>query len=107
MELLRIRGGRRLEGAVAISGSKNASLPVMAAALLTDQEVELGNVPDIEDISTMARMLEHVGVAVEHPDTNTWRLHAAALRTTEVDPNLSRRMRGSFLLLGALVGAGG
>ena len=77
MELLRIRGGRRLEGSVAISGSKNASLPVMAAALLTDQEVELGNVPDIEDISTMARMLEHVGVAVTHPDTNTWRLHAA------------------------------
>src|ERR1035441_2130609 len=107
MELLRIRGGRRLEGAVAISGSKNASLPVMAAALLTDQEVELGNVPDIEDISTMARMLEHVGVTVEHPDTNTWRLHAGDLTTTEVDPNLSRRMRGSFLLLGALVARAG
>src|SRR5580693_7724281 len=107
MELLRIRGGRRLQGSVAISGSKNASLPVMAAALLTDQEVELGNVPDIEDISTMASMLEHVGVKVEHPDTNTWRLHAAELRTTEVDPTLSRRMRGSFLLLGALVARAG
>src|SRR5579864_1594279 len=107
MELLRIRGGPRLEGSVAISGSKNASLPVMAAALLTDQEVELGNVPDIEDISTMASMLEHVGVRVEHPHTNTWRLHAAELRTTEVDPNLSRRMRGSFLLLGALVARAG
>src|SRR5487761_801771 len=107
MELLRIRGGPRLEGRVAISGSKNASLPVMAAALLTDQEVELGNVPDIEDISTMASMLEHVGVRVEHPNTNTWRLHAAELRTTEVDPNLSRRMRGSFLLLGALVARAG
>jgi len=93
MELLRIRGGRRLEGAVAISGSKNASLPVMAAALLTDQEVELGNVPDIEDISTMARMLEHVGVTVEHPDTNTWRLHAASLSTTEVDPNRNASIR--------------
>ena len=80
----------------------------MAAARCSpDQEVELGNVPDIEDISTMARMLEQVGVAVEHPDTNTWRLHAAALRTTEVDPNLSRRMRGSFLLLGALVARAG
>src|SRR5579862_1637009 len=107
MELLRIRGGPRLEGSVAISGSKNASLPVMAAALLTDQEVELGNVPDIEDISTMAQMLDHVGVTVEHPDTHTWRLHAATLRTTEVDPNLSRRMRGSFLLLGALVARAG
>jgi UDP-N-acetylglucosamine 1-carboxyvinyltransferase len=107
MELLRIRGGRRLEGDVAISGSKNAALPVMAASLLTDQQVELGNVPDIEDISTMARMLEHVGVAIEHPDSHTWRLHAARLRATEVDAGLSRRMRGSFLLLGALVARAG
>jgi UDP-N-acetylglucosamine 1-carboxyvinyltransferase len=107
MELLRIRGGRRLEGTVAISGSKNAALPVMAAALLTDQPVELGNVPDIEDISTMARMLEHVGVVVEHPDLHTWRLNAASLVRTEVDADLSRRMRGSFLLLGALVGRAG
>src|ERR1700693_2562869 len=107
MELLRIRGGPRLEGSVGTWGSKNPSLPVMAAALLTDQEVELGNVPDIEDISTMAAMLEHVGVRVEHPNTNTWRLHAADLRTTEVDPTLSRRMRGSFLLLGALVARAG
>ena len=107
MELLRIRGGPRLEGNVAISGSKNAALPVMAAALLTDQPVELGNVPDIEDITTMARMLEHVGVVVEHPDLHTWRLHAASLSRTEVDADLSRRMRGSFLLLGALVGRAG
>ena len=55
----------------------------------------------------MASMLEHVGVRVEHPSTNTWRLHAAELRTTEVDPTLSRRMRGSFLLLGALVARAG
>jgi UDP-N-acetylglucosamine 1-carboxyvinyltransferase len=107
MELLRIRGGRRLEGTVAISGSKNAALPVMAAALLTDQPVELGNVPVIEDITTMARMLEHVGVVVEHPDPHTWRLDAKSLVRTEVDAELSRRMRGSFLLLGALVGRAG
>jgi len=62
MELLRITGGARLEGTVAISGSKNATLPIMAAALLTDQPVELVNVPDIEDIETMAEMLRHLGV---------------------------------------------
>src|ERR1700680_885014 len=107
MELLRIRGGRRLEGNVAISGSKNAALPVMAASLLTDEQVELGHVPDIEDISTRAGMLEHVGVAIEHPDSHAWRLHAAQLRTTEVDADLSQRMRGSFLLLGALVARAG
>src|ERR1700694_1609745 len=107
MELLRIRGGRRLEGDVAISGSKNAALPVMAASLLTDQQVELGNVPDIEDISTMARLLEALGASIHAPDSHTWRLHAARLRAAEVDAGLSRRMRGSFLLLGALVARAG
>ena len=79
--------GAGSKGAVAISGSKNASLPVMAAALLTDQQVELGNVPDIEDISTMARMLEHVGVAVEHPDLQ----HLAAARRRAADHRGRRR----------------
>ena len=67
MELLRIIGGRRLEGAVPTSGSKNATLPVMAAALLTDEPVDLVNVPEIEDIETMAAMLRHLGVEVERP----------------------------------------
>jgi UDP-N-acetylglucosamine 1-carboxyvinyltransferase len=103
MELLRITGGRRLEGAVPISGSKNATLPVMAAALLTDQPIELVNVPDIEDIEMMARMLRHLGVAVERPGPSEWRLHADAIPESTVAASLSRRLRGSFLLLGALV----
>ena len=107
MELLRIRGGPRLEGRVAISGSTNATLPVMAACLLTDQAVELDNVPDTEDVVTMARMLEHVGVAVERLDEHAWRLRASDVDSTGVDAELTRRMRGSFLLLGALVGRAG
>ena len=107
MEYLRVEGGRRLEGHVPISGSKNATLPVMAASLLTDQPVELSNVPDIEDIESMARMLEHVGVSVHRHDEHRWRLHAAHVTSTEVGPQLSRRMRGSFLLLGALVARSG
>ncbi|HEX6492020.1 MAG TPA: UDP-N-acetylglucosamine 1-carboxyvinyltransferase [Candidatus Dormibacteraeota bacterium] len=103
MELLRINGGRRLEGAVPISGSKNATLPVMAAALLTDEPVELVNVPDIEDIGTMARMLRHLGVAVERPAPSQWTLRADAIPDSTVAASLSRRLRGSFLLLGALV----
>lgn len=103
MEYLRVEGGRRLEGHVPISGSKNATLPVMAASLLTDQAVELSNVPDIEDIESMARMLEHVGVDVHRQDEHRWRLQASQITSTTVGPELSRRMRGSFLLLGALV----
>ncbi|MBV8194408.1 MAG: UDP-N-acetylglucosamine 1-carboxyvinyltransferase, partial [Candidatus Dormibacteraeota bacterium] len=107
MERLRIRGGPRLEGTVAISGSKNAALPVMAAALLTDQAIELRNVPRIEDIDSMAGMLRHVGLRVERSDAHTWLLHCEQVRSTEVGPELTRRMRGSFLLLGALLARAG
>jgi UDP-N-acetylglucosamine 1-carboxyvinyltransferase len=107
MELLRITGGVRLDGKVAISGSKNATLPIMAAALLTDQPVELVNVPDIEDIETMAEMLRHLGVEVVRLDTARWRIHAAKVSATEVGEELTRRMRGSFLLLGALLARAG
>jgi UDP-N-acetylglucosamine 1-carboxyvinyltransferase len=107
MELLRITGGARLRGSVAISGSKNATLPIMAAALLTDEPVELTNVPDIEDIETMGEMLRHLGVEVTRLDTSSWRLHAARVRTTEVGADLTKKMRGSFLLLGALLARAG
>jgi len=103
MELLRIAGGAPLRGAVPISGSKNATLPVMAAALLTDEPVELLNVPDIEDIETMAEMIRHLGVHVERADRGHWRVQAAKVSTIDVGAELTRRLRGSFLLLGALV----
>lgn len=107
MELLRIAGGGRLEGRVAVSGSTNAALPVMAATLLTDQPVELVNVPSTEDVVTMARVLEHVGASVNRCDVHRWRLQAADLGTTSVGADLTGRMRGSLLLLGALVGRTG
>ena len=107
MERLRIAGGGRLEGRVPVSGSTNAALPVMAAALLTDQPVDLVNVPSTEDVVTMARVLEHVGVSVARLDVNRWRLEAASVASTGVGADLTRRMRGSLLLLGALVGRAG
>ncbi|MGI8848025.1 MAG: UDP-N-acetylglucosamine 1-carboxyvinyltransferase [Candidatus Dormibacteria bacterium] len=107
MDLLRIQGGERLEGRVAISGSKNATLPVMAAALLTDEPVELVNIPDIEDIDAMAEMLRHLGAEVESRPEGHWRIHAAEVRAVEVGPDLTRRMRGSFLLLGSLLARAG
>jgi UDP-N-acetylglucosamine 1-carboxyvinyltransferase len=107
VDLLRISGPRPLQGGVSISGSKNAALPVMAAALLTDQPLELENVPDIEDIEAMAEMLRHLGVSVERRSASSWLLHAEAVRAVEVGADLTRRMRGSFLLLGALIGRTG
>ena len=107
MDVLRIMGGGPLSGEVAISGSKNAALPVMAAALLTDEPLELGNVPEIEDIGTMVAMLRHLGVAAERLGGGGWRLQAERVEAVEVGADLTRRMRGSFLLLGALVGRAG
>jgi UDP-N-acetylglucosamine 1-carboxyvinyltransferase len=103
MDLLSIDGGARLAGVVSISGSKNATLPVMAAALLSDQPVEVVNAPDIEDIDAMAAMVRHLGVEVELVERHHWRLCASRIRSRELKADLSRRMRGSFLLLGALV----
>jgi UDP-N-acetylglucosamine 1-carboxyvinyltransferase len=103
MDLLRISGPRPLHGTVSISGSKNAALPVMAAALLTDQPLELRNVPDIEDIDAMASMLRHVGVTVDRLSTDSWHLHAGSVSPIEIGAELTRRMRGSFLLFGALI----
>ena len=103
MEQLRITGGIPLRGSVAISGSKNAALPAMAAALLSEQPVSLRNVPDIEDIGTMASMLRHLGVRADDAGDHRWIIDAGGLSTSAVGADLTRRLRGSFLLLGALV----
>ena len=103
MENLHIQGGASLSGSVAISGSKNATLPVLAASLLTDHPVDLGNVPAIEDIETMAAMLRHLGVRVERSGPASWHVDAASITCNAVGADLTRRLRGSFLLLGALV----
>ena len=103
MEVLRITGGTPLRGEVAISGSKNATLPVMTAALLTDQPVELRNVPAIEDISAMAEMMRHLGAKAEQQGAGHWHLDCGNIRSVSVGSDLTKRMRGSFLLFGALL----
>jgi UDP-N-acetylglucosamine 1-carboxyvinyltransferase len=103
MEILQVEGGVPLTGTVTVSGSKNATLPVMAAALLTDKPVDIFNVPEIDDVSLMASMLQHLGAKVEHLGADHWRIEAANLSTSEVGSDLTQKIRGSFLLLGALV----
>ncbi|MEA2670907.1 MAG: UDP-N-acetylglucosamine 1-carboxyvinyltransferase [Chloroflexota bacterium] len=103
MNVLRITGPQRLEGTVTASGSKNAALPAMAACLLTDQPVELSNVPCIEDIETMGAMLRDLGVGVDHARGSTWRLRANQTPSVRPDAELARRLRGSVLMLGPLL----
>jgi UDP-N-acetylglucosamine 1-carboxyvinyltransferase len=71
-EVFRIEGGRPLNGAVAISGAKNAALKLFAAATLTGERCRLTNVPEIEDVRVMAETLRDLGVVVDHPVDNVY-----------------------------------
>ena len=71
MDKLRIRGGRRLQGEIAISGAKNAALPELCAALLTAERVQLANVPRLHDVATMLKLLRTLGVAAEQGENGT------------------------------------
>jgi UDP-N-acetylglucosamine 1-carboxyvinyltransferase len=102
MDRIRIRGGARLEGAIPISGAKNAALPLMAACLLTSEKLVLANVPQLADIAFMAELLRSFGVETGRSDA-TLTLSAATIRHTTAAYDLVRKMRASFLVLGPLL----
>lgn len=83
MQKLRIVGGRRLVGQVKASGAKNAALPIIAAALLTADDVVLHNVPELADVRTMAKLLEGMGVAFEDLGNGTVRMNAGNITSTQ------------------------
>ena len=103
MDRIRVVGGRPLEGTVRLSGAKNASLPELCAALLTDAPVVLANVPEVRDIRTMGRVLQALGASVEFRVGGTVEVRAAALESVEAPYDLVKTMRASVLVLGPLV----
>jgi len=115
MDKIRIRGGKPLSGTIVIGGSKNASLPVMCASLLTDEPLVLGNVPHLADITTMANLLNQHGVEVSlegHDDKDghigrVLSLHAKDITNTTAPYDLVRKMRASVLVLGPLLARAG
>ena len=103
LQVARIRGGQVLRGSVRAAGAKNAALPLLAAALLTDETVTLRNVPDLSDVRYMAEILGHQGAVVANPEPGVWTIRAGQVaHRTPYD--LVRKMRASVCLLGALVG---
>ncbi|HXW63624.1 MAG TPA: UDP-N-acetylglucosamine 1-carboxyvinyltransferase [Burkholderiaceae bacterium] len=102
MDKLRIRGGNRLEGALRVAGAKNAALPIMAAALLTPEELRLENVARLADTATMSRLLSGMGVSVER-DGERMALRAAKLGSVQAPYELVKTMRASILVLGPLL----
>jgi len=105
MDKLLIRGGRRLTGEVTISGAKNAALPELCAALLTDEALTLRNVPRLQDVATMLKLLRQMGAAVERPESEPERVTISA--GAGIDPvapyELVKTMRASILVLGPLL----
>jgi UDP-N-acetylglucosamine 1-carboxyvinyltransferase len=108
MDRIRIRGGRPLSGEIVIGGAKNAALPLMAAAMLTEDRLVLSNVPRLADIQTMTALLAQHGLAIEAVgnDGRTISL-GGPIRNTEAPYDIVRKMRASFLVLGPLLARAG
>ncbi|MFZ0432822.1 MAG: UDP-N-acetylglucosamine 1-carboxyvinyltransferase [Candidatus Acidiferrales bacterium] len=105
MDRFKIEGGRKLEGAVRISGAKNAALPALAACLLTSDTVRLENIPRVRDIMTMAKLLAHMRCRVESPDMppSAFEIAAETISHAEAPYELVKTMRASVLTLGPLL----
>jgi UDP-N-acetylglucosamine 1-carboxyvinyltransferase len=103
MEKFIIQGGVPLSGEIVPAGNKNAALPILAACLLTEEELVVRNVPRIRDVQSMLGLLERLGVKVAWMGENELRLQADAISGTEVDEELADRIRASFLIAGPLL----
>jgi UDP-N-acetylglucosamine 1-carboxyvinyltransferase len=98
-----IEGGQPLSGRVKAAGNKNGALPILAACLLTSEPVVLRNVPRIRDVETMMALIAALGADAEWTGANEVRVHAADVTSHELDTELARRIRASFLLAGPLL----
>ncbi len=103
MDCLAIDGGRPLRGSVPASGSKNAALPILAAALLADGPVRLQRIPELADVTVLTRVLARLGTRLDRLGPDQWLLDTPEAGPVETDARLVRRMRASFCVLGPLL----
>ena len=98
-----IEGGRKLEGEIKVSGSKNASLPIIAASILNGKTTTLYNVPNISDTATTLEILKVLGCKIKK-NGNKIQIDSANIQTHEIPDKLMRELRSSVILAGALIG---
>src|SRR5262245_43236664 len=103
MDRLVIRGGRRIEGSVQVRGAKNAALPQIAAALLSSEQLELANVPEVIDVDTMLALMRELGVNATRGAGKMLMLDAGKARNEQAPYDMVRRMRASILVLAPLL----
>ena len=103
MQSFVIQGGRPLSGTIRASGNKNGALPILAATVLASEEVRLSNVPRIRDVEVMVELLADLGADATWTGPNEVRVDSSGVSKTELDPDLCREIRASFLLAGPLL----
>ena len=104
MDKFIIKGGKRLHGEVVISGAKNAAVAILPAALLVSGKCRVENVPDISDVRILLDILEGMGVKLAYPEPHVVELDSSEVQCTEPNPELVKKMRASYYLMGALLG---
>lgn len=97
-----IKGGRRLHGETEVSGSKNASLPILAASIINGKTTRLYNVPDIEDVKTTLQILKELGCKIKK-DKNKIVINSKTMTKTTIPDNLMRKLRSSVIIAGAII----
>lgn len=104
MEQYIIRGGNPLVGEVEVGGAKNAALGILAAAIMTDETVQIENLPDVRDINVLLEAIEMIGATVERIDRHTVTINGSTIDVISVDYEYIKKIRASYYLLGALLG---
>ena len=99
-----MKGGNPLVGDVVISGAKNAALGILAAAIMTEEDVIVENLPDVRDINVLLEAIEEIGASVERLDRHSVRINASTIREVSVDDEYIRKIRASYYFIGALLG---
>ncbi|HIT64828.1 MAG TPA: UDP-N-acetylglucosamine 1-carboxyvinyltransferase [Candidatus Ventrimonas merdavium] len=99
-----MKGGNPLVGDVVIGGAKNAALGILAAAIMTDEDVVIENLPDVRDINVLLEAIQEIGARVDRLDRHTVRINASSIREVSVDDEYIRKIRASYYFIGALLG---
>ena len=104
MEQFIMKGGNPLVGEVTIGGAKNAALGILAAAIMTDENVVIDNLPDVRDINVMLEAIQEIGAHVDRIDRHTVKINASHIKEASVDDEFIRKIRASYYFIGALLG---
>ncbi len=104
MEQYIMKGGNSLAGEVQIGGAKNAALGILAAAIMTDEDVYIDNLPDVNDINVLLEAIQHIGAVVSRVNRHAVRINAESIHAISVEDEYMRRIRASYYFIGALLG---